>query len=122
MGLTSLSSVSGTVSTVLAVLAVVILGTAALLTLIRMSRGPSSLDRVVAGDVLIAVVIAALAIEAVVNRHATTLPVVLVLSLVGFAGSLSMARFVAGRDRRQDDEPGPERRREPGPGRDEGSQ
>lgn len=94
-----------TLTTVLAVCGLVILGGAALLTLIRMARGPSTLDRVVAGDVLIAVVIAALAVEAVVNRHATTLPVILVLALVGFAGSLSMARFLAGRDRRRADGP-----------------
>ena len=64
-----------------------------------MSRGPSSLDRVVAADVLIAVVIAALALEAVLNDHGTTLPVMLVLSLLGFAGSVSIARFVADRDK-----------------------
>ena len=72
---------------------------AAVLTVARMSRGPSSLDRVVAADVLIAVVIAALALEAILNDHSTTLPVMLVLSLLGFAGSVSIARFVADRDK-----------------------
>jgi multicomponent Na+:H+ antiporter subunit F len=75
------------------------LAVAAVLTVARMSRGPSSLDRVVAADVLIAVVIAALALEAILNDHATTLPVMLVLSLLGFAGSVSIARFVADRDK-----------------------
>ena len=76
----------------------VLLVAAATLTVARMARGPSSLDRVVAADVLVAVVIAALAAEAVVNDHATTLPVMLVLSLLGFAGAVSIARFVAERD------------------------
>ena len=75
------------------------LAVAAVLTVARMSRGPSSLDRVVAADVLVAVVIAALALEAVLNDHATTLPVMLVLSLLGFAGAVSIARFVADRDK-----------------------
>ena len=75
------------------------LALAAVLTVVRMSRGPSSLDRVVAADVLIAVVIAALALEAILNDHSTTLPVMLVLSLLGFAGSVSIARFVADRDK-----------------------
>jgi len=75
------------------------LAVAAVLTVARMSLGPSSLDRVVAADVLIAVVIAALALEAIVNDHGTTLPVMLVLSLLGFAGSVSIARFVADRDK-----------------------
>lgn len=79
--------------------AALMLTAAAVLTVARMSRGPSSLDRVVAADVLIAVMIAGLALEAIVNDHSTTLPVMLVLSLLGFAGSVSIARFVADRDR-----------------------
>jgi multicomponent Na+:H+ antiporter subunit F len=76
----------------------ILLLAAGALTVVRMSRGPSSLDRVVAADVLVAVVIAGLALEAIINRHTTTLPVMLVLSLLGFAGSVSIARFVADRD------------------------
>jgi multicomponent Na+:H+ antiporter subunit F len=64
-----------------------------------MSKGPRTLDRVVAADVTIAIVIAALATEAMVHRHTTTLPVILVLALVGFVGSLSIARFVSDRDK-----------------------
>lgn len=71
---------------------------AALLAIIRIARGPSIIDRVVAADVLIAVVIAGLVLEAVIHRHATTVPVVLALSLVGFAGSVSVAQLVAGRE------------------------
>lgn len=76
---------------------VVMLFVAALLTLFRMSRGPSTLDRVIAADVIMAMVIAGLAMEAVINHHTTTLPIMLAVSLVGFAGSLSMARFVGDR-------------------------
>lgn len=85
--------------TVILGVGVVLLGVAALLTLVRMSKGPSTLDRVIAADVMIAVVIAALASEAVMHKHATTLPVILVLALLGFAGSLSIARFVSDRDK-----------------------
>ena len=46
----------------------------------------------------IAVVIAGLAMEAISTTTRTTLPVMLVLSLLGFAGSVSIARFVADRD------------------------
>lgn len=85
--------------TVILSMAVVLLGVAAVLALVRMSKGPSTLDRVVATDVVIATVVAALAIEAVLHRHTTTLPVILVLSLIGFAGSVSIAKFVADRDK-----------------------
>lgn len=88
-----------TVANVIIVIGVVFLAAAMVLTLFRMSRGPSTLDRVVAADVVVAVVIAALAMEAALNQHSTTLPIMLVLSLLGFAGSLSMARFVADRDK-----------------------
>lgn len=84
---------------VIIMVGVAFLVAAAVLTLIRMARGPSTLDRVVATDVIIAVVIAGLAMEAALNEHTTTLPVMLVLSLLGFSGALSMARFVADRDK-----------------------
>jgi multicomponent Na+:H+ antiporter subunit F len=75
-----------------------VLGVAALLLVARISLGPTTLDRVVALDVLVAVVICALALEAAVHRHTTTLPVLVVLSLVGFVGSVSVARFSPGSD------------------------
>ncbi len=83
---------------IMVALAALLLVTAGAMTVLRMSRGPSSLDRVVAADVLVAIVIVGLALDAILNRHTTTLPVMLVLSLLGFAGSVSISRFVADRD------------------------
>lgn len=82
-----------------AVLAVagVMLVVAASLTVIRIVRGPGPADRVVATDVLITTVAGAVAVEAAINRHSHTLALILVLSLLAFAGTVSMARFVAGR-------------------------
>jgi multicomponent Na+:H+ antiporter subunit F len=77
---------------------VAMLGTAALLLVVRLSRGPTMLDRIVALDVMVAVVIVALALEAAVRRHTTTLPVLVVLSLLGVVGSVSVARFSPGSD------------------------
>ena len=114
---------SGTHTAVLVMvgLGAVLLVAAAALTIARMARGPSSLDRVVAADVLVAVVIATLAAEAIVNDHATTLPVMLVLSLLGFAGAVSIARLVAERDLtvrwRDTDRPGRDRPDRPREGR-----
>ena len=68
---------------------------AALLLVVRMGRGPTTLDRAVAFDVLVAVTIVAVILEAAVNRHTTTLPILLVLTLLGFVGSVSVARFTA---------------------------
>ena len=91
-----------TIRLVIIAVAMAVLGRGSdLLVLIRMAKGPSTLDRVVAADVMLAVVIAGLGLEAALNRHATTVPVILVLSLLGFASALSMARFVADRDKAQ---------------------
>jgi multicomponent Na+:H+ antiporter subunit F len=80
------------------VLSVAVLGLAALLLVVRISLGPTMLDRAVALDVLVAVVICGLALEAAVHRHTTTLPILVVLSLLGFIGSVSIARFTPGSD------------------------
>lgn len=87
------------------VLCVGILGVAALLLVVRISLGPTMLDRVVAFDVLVAVVICGLALDAAVRRHTTTLPILVVLSLLGFLGSVSMARFTRGSDDIEAEEP-----------------
>jgi len=71
---------------------------AALLTLWRIIRGPSILDRAVASDVLLTLVICALGAEMAINHHTRTLPVLLIVAAVGVFGSISIARFVARKD------------------------
>jgi multicomponent Na+:H+ antiporter subunit F len=80
------------------VIAGLMLVVAAALTLVRIVRGPGPSDRVVATDVLITTVAGGLAVEAAINEHHHTIPVILVVSLLAFAGTVSMARFVAGRE------------------------
>ncbi|MGW1988845.1 monovalent cation/H+ antiporter complex subunit F [Embleya sp. NPDC001921] len=77
---------------------IVLLGAAAVAALVRLVRGPSTLDRAVAVDMLLAVMLAAIAAEATLNRHTTTVPVLLALALVGFLGSVSIVRFSARED------------------------
>ena len=77
----------------LAVALTVLLSATALLALARIYRGPSLLDRVVGAALLLTAMLAAVGAEAAVNRHATTLPVLVVLSLLGFIGSVSLVRF-----------------------------
>ena len=84
--------------TAVLVVCAAMLAVAAVLLLVRITRGPTMLDRVIAMDVLVAIVVCGLGVEAAFNRHATTLPILVVLSLVGFVGSVSVARFAA-RDR-----------------------
>jgi multicomponent Na+:H+ antiporter subunit F len=91
--------------TVVAVVVTVLLAVGAALTMIRVVRGPSVLDRIVATDVLLAIVVMAVAVLAAVTGDATALPILAVLSILGFTGSVSVARFAtrapraAGRER-----------------------
>lgn len=80
---------------VVVALCVGMLSVAALCALIRVAKGPTMLDRVVALDVVVATVVIGLCVDAAANRHATTLPVIVVLALVGFVGSVSVARYAA---------------------------
>jgi formate hydrogenlyase subunit 3/multisubunit Na+/H+ antiporter MnhD subunit len=57
------------------------------------------LDRIVAVDVLLAIVVCAIAAEAAITQDATSLPILVVLSILGFIGSVSVASF-APRSRR----------------------
>ena len=83
---------------------VAMLGIASVMLLFRITRGPTTLDRAVATDALVAVIIGALALEAAANRHTTTLPVLVVLTLVGFMGSVGIARFTRGSAQVEEDD------------------
>ncbi len=76
----------------------VVFALAALLTLWRIVIGPSILDRAVASDVLLTLVMCLLGAEMAINHHTRTLPVLLIIAAVGVFGSISIARFVARRD------------------------
>ena len=78
--------------------AVAMLAVAAVLLVVRITRGPTTLDRAVALDVLVAAVICGLGMEAAINRHTTTLPILVALALIGFVGSVTVARFTRGAD------------------------
>ncbi|WP_433391606.1 monovalent cation/H+ antiporter complex subunit F [Micromonospora sp. KLBMP9576] len=85
-------------TTFLAVALVTLFSVTALLALIRLYRGPSLIDRVVAADMLLATMVGAVGAEAAVNHHATTLPVLVALSMLGFVGTVSMVRFAVRTD------------------------
>ncbi|HKS00894.1 MAG TPA: monovalent cation/H+ antiporter complex subunit F [Arthrobacter sp.] len=75
----------------------VALALAAAGAIIRIARGPSLLDRVLAADVLLAILGAALCIDMAVNRHLNNLMLVVAITVIGFIGSVTVARFVADR-------------------------
>ncbi|SFK90361.1 monovalent cation/H+ antiporter complex subunit F [Geodermatophilus ruber] len=86
--------------TLVFVLAYIMLGGGALLALVRLARGPSLLDRVVATDTLLVIIAAGLAVHAALQRDPTLVPVLVVVSLLAFVGSVSVARYIGGMLRR----------------------
>jgi len=82
--------------TAVAVITHALLGCGALLALVRLARGPSLLDRVVATDTLLVIIACSLAVHAALSRDATVVPVLVVVSLLAFVGSVSLARYVGG--------------------------
>ncbi len=71
-------------------------GGGALLALVRLARGPSLLDRVVATDTLLVIIAAGLAVHAALTQDPTVVPVLVVVALLAFVGSVSVARYVGG--------------------------
>lgn len=75
--------------------AVVMLVAAACLVLWRLVQGPTALDRIVAADVIVAIVVAGVGLYSVLADNTTGLPILLGLSLVGFSGAVGVARLIA---------------------------
>lgn len=81
--------------------AAVMFTVAAFCALWRITRGPSGLDRSVATDLIIAVVIGVVAIHAMLTRQETGIPVLVVLSLLGFTAAVGMSRLTSDAGRQQ---------------------
>ena len=67
----------------------------AVLAVVRAERGPSILDRTVALDIVLTIMIAGGALYASLERRSDIVPILVVLSLVGFVGSVTVARFAS---------------------------
>jgi multicomponent Na+:H+ antiporter subunit F len=79
---------------VLAVLAV-----AGGLTVLRLLRGPDTLDRVVALDVFVVLIVVAVAVYIAYHRDGSNIPLLAAVALIGFVGSATAARLVERRER-----------------------
>jgi multicomponent Na+:H+ antiporter subunit F len=73
----------------------IVLAVAAVLVLLRTVLGPTVLDRSIGLDTLSAICLAAIAVDAAQHRDGEFLPMLLLLALVGFTGSVCIARFSA---------------------------
>ena len=84
--------------TIAFVLIAVLFTAAALLSVYRIVRGPSILDRMIASDVLLTTLILVVGAEMVYNGHTRTIPVMLVLSATAVFATIAVARYVSRQD------------------------
>ena len=75
------------------IVAAVMLSAAAAIVMFRLLAGPSTLDRLVALDTLVAVTMCAIGTWAAFSRDTTVTYSLTALALISFVGSVSVARF-----------------------------
>lgn len=77
-----------------------LLAAGAVLAVVRLVRGPSIPDRVVALDTLLLLLVSGIAVDAARTRQGVFLDVLVVVALVGFVGVVIVARFIERRGAR----------------------
>ncbi len=80
--------------TVVTEVAFAVLALAAVLCTVRLVRGSSLADRVVALDALLVVIVSGIAVHAARTGEGTYLDVLVVIALLGFVGTTTVARFI----------------------------
>jgi multicomponent Na+:H+ antiporter subunit F len=87
------------ITTVLYVVAGVLFAASAAGALWRIVRGPTILDRMLASDVLLTIVLLVIGFEMVVGGHTRTLPIMIVLAGTAAFSTVAVARYVSQQDR-----------------------
>lgn len=80
--------------TTAASIALALLVLAGVLCLIRLIRGPSLANRIVALDALLLMVVSGLAVQAAITGEDTYLDAMVVAALLGFTGTGLIAKFI----------------------------
>lgn len=75
-----------------------ILGVAALTATIRLVRGPHLADRIIALDLILAVLAARIAVASARTGTQFLTPVLVGITLVAFVGTVLVARYIEARD------------------------
>ncbi len=75
------------------VVVLVLLCAAGAVTVVRLLRGPSTLDRIVTLDVLVILIIAAAAVYIAIYRDGSNIPMLAAVALLGFVGSAAATRL-----------------------------
>ncbi len=86
---------------VTAVAAIAGLGATAVMALVRIVRGPTILDRMVASDVLLTTLLMAVGADMVVRGHTENIPLMTAIAATAVLATITVARFVRRRSGEQ---------------------
>ena len=87
--------------TVVFVVVLAVLCAAGALTLVRLLRGPGTLDRIAALDVFVVLIVAAASVYIAIYRDGSNIPLLAAVALLGFVGSATATRLAERRERLQ---------------------
>jgi multicomponent Na+:H+ antiporter subunit F len=62
-------------------------------TLVRLLRGPGTLDRIAALDVFVILIVAAASVYVAIYRDGSNIPLLAAVALIGFVGSATATRL-----------------------------
>lgn len=85
--------------TVVFVIVLAMLAAAGALTVVRLLRGPDTLDRIAALDVFVVLIVAGAAVYVAYYRDGSNIPLLTAVALLGFVGSATAARLAERRER-----------------------
>ena len=80
--------------TIVFVVVLAMLAAAGALTLARIFRGPSTLDRVAALDVFMVLIVAGTAVYVAVYQDGSNVPLLVAVSLIALVGTVTAARLL----------------------------
>ena len=83
---------------VLVIAGSVLFAASVIIALFRIVRGPSILDRMIGTDVVLAAIMCGLGGYMALSDRTDLLPVLIVLAMLGFVGSVSVSRYVSKSD------------------------
>lgn len=92
-------TLAGTIELVLIWLAGILLAAGAVAAVVRIVRGPTLLDRMIASDVLLTTLVLAIGIEMVATGHTDSVLVMLAIAAVAAFATVAVARTVSIQDR-----------------------
>ena len=90
------------IETVLIWVAGALLAAGAITAVVRIVRGPSLMDRMIASDVLLTTLVLAIGAEMVINQHTYSVLIMIAITAVAAFATVAVARNVSKQDRTTD--------------------